>query len=176
MLFLIGLLLAGVVLPVSAQETEPSTGILVVQLSPDIRDSLSGLQIDYHQLSHDFLIGYDGPLPASGLPKAPLDFNLVMECIPWVEIEPNDGYFPYISEESVSGGISQHEQAVGNDCLLYFSKTEENGWPDYLEGLPFDTLLERAQSYLEHAIRYETSRGINPVSYTHLTLPTTPYV
>ena len=173
MLFLIGLLLAGVVLPVSAQETEPSTGILVVQMSPGIRDSISGLQINYRQLSHDFLIGYDGPLPASGLPEAPLGFNLVMECIPWVEVEPTVGYFPYISEESGISGVSQQGQMVGNDCLLYFGKTEVNGWPVDLEGLPFDTLLERAQSYLEHAVRYETSRGINLYVIKEPAYPTT---
>ena len=58
--------------------------------------------MSYTQVSHDFLTGYAGPLPNSGLPEAPYDFNLKLDCIPWVEIEPHAGYFPHAAEEGES--------------------------------------------------------------------------
>jgi hypothetical protein len=173
MLFLIGLSFAGTIMPVSAQETEPSTGNLVVQVSPGNSASLPGLLVSYNQISHDFLIGYDGPLPETGLPDAPLGFNLDLECIPWVEIEPVAGYFPHVSDESESGEVTQPDSTVGNDCLLYFGKSEENSWPDDLEGLSFDALLGRVQIYLEHAVRYETARGISLFVIKEPAYPTT---
>jgi hypothetical protein len=173
LLFLIGLLFETALLPVSAQDAEPSTGTLVVQVSPGNNAALAGVQVTYSQLGHDFLIGYDGPLPTSGLPEAPLGFNLVMECIPWVEIEPVTGQFPHVSDEITSSEVNHPDTAVGNDCLFYFDKTEENGWPDDLAGLTFDALFERAQVYLEHAVRYETARGINLFVVKEPAYPTT---
>ncbi len=172
-LFLIGLSFAIAILPVSAQDTDPSTGTLVVQVSPGHNSSLAGVQVNYDQLSHDFLIGYDGPLPPSALPEGPLGFNLVMECIPWMEIEPVTGQFPHVSDESSISEVNHPDSLVGNDCLLYFGKTKENSWPDDLEGLSFDALLVRVQVYLEHAVRYETARGINLFVVKEPAYPTT---
>jgi len=157
----IGLLLAGAVMPASAQEAEPSTGSLVVSIPPVMSISTEGLQVSYNQLNHDFLVGYAGPGPASGLPEAPLGFNLVLKCIPWLEIEPLAGEFPLASEEGATDVVTQPGTLLGNDCLFYFDKTGENRWPADLEGLSFDDLMGRMQIYLEHAVRYETSRGIN---------------
>ena len=173
LLFLVGVLFVAPILSVSAQQTEPSTGNLVVQVSPGNNESLAGVQVNYNQLSHDFLIGYDGPLPVTGLPEVPLDFNLVMECIPWLEIEPIAGQFPHSPEERTSNEAKHPDLTVGNDCLLYFGKTEENSWPADLEELSFDALLERVQVYLEHAVRYEAARGINLFVVKEPAYPTT---
>ena len=40
----------------------------------------------------------------------------------------------------------------------------------------FDDLLELCSSKKEIKLKYELEKNVNPVSYTHLTLPTTPYV
>ena len=40
----------------------------------------------------------------------------------------------------------------------------------------FDDLLKTCFSKKEIKLKYELEKNVNPVSYTHLTLPTTPYV
>jgi hypothetical protein len=166
-------LLAGAVFSTTAQTAEPSTGSLIVTVPHGTNASPEGTSVTYNQLSHDFLIGYDGPMPVGGLPAVPSGFNLDLECIPWLEIEPEAGVFPHASEEGVTGGMTQTGTTRGNDCLFYFGRNEQNGWPDDLEEIKFDALMERVKIYLEHAVRYETSLGINLFVIKQPAYPTT---
>lgn len=117
--------------------------------------------VSYTQVSHDFLTGYAGPLPISGLPDAPNGFNLKLDCIPWVEIEPHAGYFPHAAEEEDSNFWSDPAITNGNDCLLYFSEDAQDDLPEDLSGLDFEALLERARPYLEHAVKFEATHGVS---------------
>jgi hypothetical protein len=160
-LLLMGLIPGGSLRDVSAQEVAPDTGSLVVTVPVNGDDFPQELSVNYTQISHDFLIGYDGPTPKTGLPGSPNGFNLVLKCIPWAEIEPTAGSFPHISEEIQTGETSSPEALTGNDCLLFFGEDGPDGLPDDVKGLAFDALMERVQVYLEHAVRYESSQGIN---------------
>lgn len=160
------LLLAGVIiaipgLEVNAQTSSASTGSLIVTVTSGSSAFLEGQGVSYTQVSHDFLTGYAGPLPNSGLPGAPYDFNLKLDCIPWVEIEPHAGYFPHAVEEGESKFPGDQAMTTGNDCLLYFGEDARGDLPEDLRGLDFEALLDRARPYLEHAVKYEMTRGIS---------------
>lgn len=146
---------------VDAQAPTASTGSLVVTVTAGSNGLEEGQSISYTQVSHDFLTGYAGPLPQSGIPELPYGFNLELECIPWVEIEPHSGNFPHSAEEG--DPIFQSNAAItrGNDCLLYFGEDAQGDLPEDLSGLDFDALMERARPYLEHAVKFETAHGIS---------------
>ncbi|MBN2257555.1 MAG: hypothetical protein JW704_07000, partial [Anaerolineaceae bacterium] len=146
---------------VSAKDSPLPTGSLVVSVLSEVGLPPEGLRIDYIQTSHDFLIGYDGPIPEVGLPDPPVGFNLILKCIPWSEIEPSRGSFPYEDEEISYYPVIPPGMITGNDCLLDFGNGGLTGWPDDLQELAFEVLLERVPIYLEHAVRYQTSRGIS---------------
>jgi hypothetical protein len=146
---------------VGAQVTGSSTGTLIVKVSSAGDSAIEGLKVRYKQVSHDFLMGYNGPLPESGLPSTPYGFNLDLKCIPWVEIEPHNGYFPHVAEEDGTGAKENSTTITGNDCLLYFGEDARDDIPEDLSGLEFEVLLKRTQNYLEHAVRYETAKGVS---------------
>ncbi|MGA9398953.1 MAG: hypothetical protein WBV22_11920 [Anaerolineaceae bacterium] len=146
---------------VQAQEIPVSTGTLVVSIHTPLGEPLKNIELSYSQLSHDFLYGYSGPLPAGRFPEAPYGLSLELQCIPWVEIEPRAGVFPHQAEEDAPKSPVLPTVAVGNDCLLYFGEDALNDLPSDLSELSFDDLLARAQSYLEHAIRYQSAKGVS---------------
>jgi len=149
------------VLTVNAQAPASSTGSLIITVTSGSNTLMVGQHINYTQISHDFLIGYSGPLPATGIPEAPYGFNLELNCIPWAEIEPQAGNYPHNAEESGSDFKADPTVTTGNDCLIYFAEDAQNHLPEDLVGLKFDDLLARAEAYLKHAVRYETTHGIN---------------
>jgi hypothetical protein len=160
-LLLVGEIIATPGLEVKAQASATSTGSLIVTVTSGSSAFVEGQGVSYTQVSHDFLTGYDGPLPNFELRGAPYDFNLKLDCIPWVEIEPHAGYFPHDTEEDDSNFQSDPAMTTGNDCLLYFGEDARDDLPEDLNGLDFDALLKRARPYLEHAVKYEATHGIS---------------
>jgi hypothetical protein len=148
-------------LGVKAQTSAASTGSLIVTVTSGGNAFLEGKSVSFNQVSHDFLTGYAGPVPKSGLPEAPYGFNLKLDCIPWVEIEPHAGDFPHASEEKNSNFPSDPAKTTGNDCLLYFGEDAQDDLPEDLRGLDFDALLVRAGPYLEHAVKFEATHGVS---------------
>jgi len=147
--------------PAHAQEIPVSTGTLVVSVHSPLGEPLNGLEVSYSQVSHDFLYGYSGPVPAGGWPEAPYGLSLDLQCIPWAEIEPRAGVFPHQTEEDAPKSPKFPTVVVGSDCLFYFGEDALNDLPSDLSELSFDDLLVRVQNYLEHAVRYQSARGVS---------------
>jgi hypothetical protein len=154
-------MLTGMHQGVKEQDTPPTTGSLIVNVSPPAGHGMTGIPVRYTQTSHDFWLGYGGPIPAAGLPEVPFGFNLELQCIPWVGMEPQPGIYPLETEEIASIPISSTQSILGNDCLLYFGGDTLNDLPPDLGELEFDDLYMRAGAYLEHAVRHQINTGIN---------------
>ena len=74
------------------------------------------------------------------------------------------------------------DETVEKDWQLYLnmpkmSIDEYNSWTVLLkEGCPMPIMQNSEAEYVEHQWLWDNATGDVPVSYTHLTLPTTPYV
>ncbi len=146
---------------VLVQDTPDTTGTLVISVQSPLGEPLDDLAVSYRQVSHDFLYGYSGSVPAGGWPEAPYGLSLDLTCIPWVEIEPRAGEYQYLSAAAIPKSPELSTSRHGNDCLLYFGEEALDYLPSDLMGLSFDDLMIRVQNYLEHAVRLESASGIS---------------
>lgn len=142
-----------------AQENPAPTGTLVISITSALEGPLKDINVSYSQVTHDFLFGYSGPAINTGWPEAPFGLSLDLRCIPWVEIEPRDGFFPHQAEETDLGSSDFGPPVIGNDCLLYFGADASNELPSGLDDLSFEDFLVRTQRYLEHAVRFQSANG-----------------